>query len=275
MAYGCVSTGLRTAPGNPLVITLRPATDHFVPIMNTSTVQLSQTHWHQKGTLSTVEKNKYMVTCKKFLSWSVAALVSIGQESHRISWSAVKILRLPPDLITIQRSRSSEKIFWFEPPLQPKAMYTSEFIQVVANTFTSKVNFTMQDMRKTASYRAIQLSSCLRRRQPRFLLQLRSTFCRRSGVARPTLSHLTTAFSTTQLTKQQHRNLKWPFPYSHICHVWFPNRKSLTTFLDQMYPQLMGKWPQKPILAIRKWFSHPFVGNVFALWVFKAGSAVK
>ena len=102
-------------------------------------------------------------------------------------------------------------------------MYTSEFIQVVANTFTSKVNFTMQNMRKTASYRAIQLSSCLRRRQPRFLLQLRSTVCRRSGVARPTLSHLTTcppchtlsrptlshlttAFSTTQLTKQQHRN---------------------------------------------------------------------
>ena len=109
----------------------------------------------------------HMITCKKFLSWSVAALVSIGQESHRISWVAVKILRVPPDLITIQHSRSSEKIFWFEPPLQPKATYTSEFIQVVANTFTSKVNFTMQDMRKPANYRAIQLSSCLRRRQRR------------------------------------------------------------------------------------------------------------
>ena len=78
-----------------------------------------------------------------------------------------------------------------------------------------------------------------------------------AGVGRPTLSHLTTAFSTTQLTKQQHRNLKWPFPYSHICHVWFPNRKSKTTFLDQEYPQLMGKCPEKPLLATRKCFPHP------------------
>ena len=145
-----------------------------------------------------------MITCKKFLSWSVAALVSIGQGSHRINWSAAKRLRLPPDLITIQRSRSSEKIFWFEPPLQPKAMYTSEFIQVVANTFTSNVNFTMPDMRKPASYRAIQLSSCLRRRQPRFLLQLRSTFYRRSGVA-----HLVTpdhCLLSHTADKQQHWN---------------------------------------------------------------------
>ena len=46
---------LRTAPGNPPVITQRPTTDHFVPIMNTSTVQLSQTQWHQEDTLPTVE----------------------------------------------------------------------------------------------------------------------------------------------------------------------------------------------------------------------------
>ena len=256
MAYGCVSTGLRTTPGNPLVITQRPATDHFVPIMNTSTVQLSPTQWHQKGTCQQLSSRdsciqnsnfiqSHMITCKKFLSWSVAALVSIGQESHRISWVAVKILRVPPDLITIQHSRSSEKIFWFEPPLQPKAMYTSEFIQVVANSFTSKVSFTMQDMRKTANYRAIQLSSCLRRRQPRFLLQLRSTVCRRCRQAHlvtpdhlSTLSHLAQAHLATPdhcllnhtadktTATKLFRNWKWPFPYSNICHVWFPNRKS-------------------------------------------------
>ena len=157
----------------------------------------------------------HMITCKKFLSWSVAALVSIGQESHRISWVAVKILRVPPDLITIQHSRSSEKIFWFEPPLQPKAMYTSEFIQVVANSFTSKWALECKiwgkpPVTEPANSRVVWeednlTSYCSFDRQSaagvaRPTLSHLTTCPPCHTLPRPTLSHLTTAFSATQLT---------------------------------------------------------------------------
>ena len=82
VADGCVSTSLRDAPGKHRVITRRPLSDHFVPIMSTASV----CYWSISR--RRVQLKLFYFNIRKSSSCSLRQIRSWWQ--HERGWKAMK-----------------------------------------------------------------------------------------------------------------------------------------------------------------------------------------